>query len=175
MDPASVGTITEIGLSDMILPKSLMVGNSLALSEAITGVLAGAMIYKSFCAASHSKLESIAFNRKSNGLSEFCRVNRSRRYGSTLLMTLVCALGAFPVHAVTDLASNLRLTVNGGTAVLRWNGTTGVLYQAEGTTGLGSSWQAIGSPTTDFAVTNLVTGPVQMYRVGIYTNTPQYV
>src|ERR1051326_7700044 len=162
-DPLSVGTITDIGLSDMRQPKSLTVGNSLAISEAITGVVAGTTISKSFTAASHSKLESVALNRNSNGPSESCRVNRSRRYSSTLLLTLLCALCADPAHAVTDLASNLRLTVNGGTAVLRWTGTAGILYQAEGTVSLGGTWQAIGSPTTDFAVTNVLTAPMQMY------------
>src|SRR5437660_3634041 len=146
-------------------PKLLTVGNGLAKREAITGVLTGTMIYKSFCAASYPKLETVALDRRSTIDNQTCRVNGVRRAGSKLLLTVLCALGAFQVRAVTDLASNLSLSIKGGTAVLRWSGTPGILYQAEGTTSLGSSWQAIGSPTTDFAVTNLLTSPVQMYRV----------
>ena len=138
------------------------------------------MIEKDSDRVSHSSFDSSTPFRKSNvfetplrGLSQ---ASRAIIRGSTLLLASLCALSAIPSHAVT-VASNLKLSlsVNGGTAILSWTGTPGVLYQVEGAPTLGADWQAIGSPTTDFAVTNVLIAPAQLYRVGIFTNTTQYV
>ncbi len=78
-------------------------------------------------------------------------------------------------HAISLPASNLKLRVEGGTVVLTWTGSAGVLYQPEGAPGPTGPWQAIGSPTTSFAATNVFAGSSQVFRVGIFTNTVEYV
>src|SRR4029078_13136353 len=77
--------------------------------------------------------------------------------------------------APTMQASNLKLSVSGGTVVLQWNGTSGVLYQAESAPAVIGPCHAGGEPTTDSAVTNVIAAPSQMYRVAVFTNTTQYV
>src|SRR5438445_9212704 len=99
---------------------------------------------------------------------------RTKNFGLLLVLAALFVLGTLPARAVTAVASNLRVSVSGGTAILRWSGDQGVLYQAEGATTPGGAWQAIGAPTSSFAVTNVLTGPAQFYRVGIYTNTTIY-
>src|SRR5258706_6837068 len=84
------------------------------------------------------------------------------------------ATAAMTTQGASSPASNLKLSVSGNTAVLRWTGTPGVLYQAEGRTSLGASWQGVGLPTTHFAVTNILNFPMMFYRVGIFTNTTTY-
>src|SRR5262249_15708878 len=115
------------------------------------------------------------FGLKSTPSSQNRSELKARRGTLRLLLAALCLLGTVRSYGVTVTASNLTLTVNGNTAVLRWTGTAGVLYQAEGVNRLGDAWQAIGSPTTGFAATNVLTGPAQFFRVVIYTNTPEYL
>jgi hypothetical protein len=78
-------------------------------------------------------------------------------------------------HAVSLPASNLKVTVKAGTVVLTWSGTPDVLYQAESAANAAGPWQAVGEPTAAFSVTNIPGGPIAFFRVGIFTNTVQYL
>jgi hypothetical protein len=94
--------------------------------------------------------------------------------GRWLLLPLFWALCS-NAYAVSLPASNLRLTLSNGTAVLTWTGSLGVPYQAEGAPSLAGPWQLVGVPTTNFMVSTVVSGPSQLFRVGIFTNTTEYV
>src|SRR5436190_17902104 len=77
--------------------------------------------------------------------------------------------------AVSLPASNLRLVLNGGTVMLTWTGSSGVVYQVEGASSPAGPWLSIGAPTTNFTVTTVISAPSQVFRVGIFTNTTEYV
>src|SRR5438093_7550875 len=68
-----------------------------------------------------------------------------------LLLASLCGLAAIPAPAVTPVASNLKVSVNGDKVVLSWTGIPGVLYQAQGATDFGvgkiTDWQNIDAPT----------------------------
>ena len=115
---------------------------------------------------SHIRLQTQ--NALSKGISSF---QKFKKIGVLLAFGLCYSSS----HAVSLPASNLKVTVKADTVVLTWNGTAGVLYQAESAANTSGPWQSAGEPTTAFSVTNVSSGPLQFYRVGIFTNTVEFV
>jgi len=70
---------------------------------------------------------------------------------------------------------NFTISFADNKAVLRWSGTTGVLYQVESAHDPMGPWLPTDAPTAAFTTTNHALLPVSVFRVALFTNTPAYL
>ena len=71
-------------------------------------------------------------------------------------------------------ATNVKLALDQGTAMLTWNGTPGVLYQPLSAPNFLGPWTAVDVPTTNFSSASLAIAPTASFKVIPFSQTAAY-